>query len=79
MKFITLPNGKNLLMLNKYTFNKNAKMGKGGHRWACSSLAQGCKAFIHTSKDMEIIRFDSKHDHLPPNYIRTKSGIYVKC
>lgn len=64
-------------MLNKYTFSQNCKI-KQGIRWHCSGRKIGCKAHIHTTEDMTIIRIVSNHIHPPPTYIQTLNGKYAK-
>lgn len=78
VELITLGNGRNLLLCNKYTYSKSGPSTKTGNRWACSSHNHGCKAFIRTSKDMMILRMDLKHVHPPPNYVKTRDGKYTK-
>lgn len=77
VEIITLHNDKSLLMWNKYTYSRGGHIS-GGCRWKCSSHNHGCKAFIHTSTDLEVLRMDANHIHLPPNYIKLYDGKYVK-
>ncbi|KAI5646661.1 FLYWCH zinc finger domain-containing protein [Phthorimaea operculella] len=56
--FITLSNGKTLLMINGFTFHKTAASKYcGGFRWRCSNrLQQHCNAFVVLGADDVIVR-----------------------
>ncbi|KPI99443.1 hypothetical protein RR46_03808 [Papilio xuthus] len=80
-QFINLLNGTTLLMVNGYTFHKNAGVQySGGIRWQCSSKSsQRCKAFVVLSHDEEtLLRLREHHSHEPPKYKSTSTGMHVK-
>ncbi|XP_072929348.1 uncharacterized protein [Epargyreus clarus] len=79
-QFINMLTGKTLLMVESYTFHKNADvMYSGGIRWSCSSKgSRKCHAFVVLSKDAKcILRIGGIHSHEPPRFQATRSG-YIR-
>lgn len=75
-EIINTSRGFKLIMIDKYTFNKNSK-----HTcvWVCSSkMAKQCTAKIHLNSLNEITYYDLEHNHKPPNYVRCKQGYFIK-
>lgn len=71
-KLITLANGKQLVMINGFTFHRNGqKLSSGGVRWICSSYHKGCHAAIVLDEDTgTIIKLTGIHtQHARPKYI----------
>ncbi|CAH2267964.1 jg8416 [Pararge aegeria aegeria] len=81
-KFITLPNGKRLLMVNGYTFHKGGGHIRcyGGVKWRCSASKKRCNAFVAVSDCEEyIIKYKLNHvDHDPPVYKVDRNGVLVR-
>lgn len=78
VELITLLNDKKLLMWNNYTYSISTQSKNGDTRWKCSSQFSGCRAFIYTTNNMDILRMDSNHIHQPPKYVQMKNGKYMK-
>lgn len=69
--------GKQLLLLDKYTFYKQQAAPNNKHRWLCSSHScKGCKAKVYTQGDM-IVSAYNQHIHPPPRYA-VINGQYIK-
>lgn len=83
-EFITLINGKQLLMVNGYTYHKiSREMYSGGFRWRCSSTQSKrgrCNAFVVLTCDAQSLLRISGHEHChePPVLKKTSVGTYVK-
>lgn len=73
--YIPLRNGRNLLMVNSYTFRTHRMHGKK-QRWLCSSQKKGCKSVVYTQNEM-VISYKDNHDHDPPKYM-TINGKFLK-
>lgn len=70
--------GKNLLLINKYTYSYNNPYGGGGERWMCSMrVSRKCGAYVRT-KDDQIMDIRGTHTDEPPRYHITDSGEYIK-
>lgn len=61
------------MMLNGYTYSKHSPT-----RYWCSKKDKGCKARVKFDNQHRIRKAEIKHNHLPPRYIKTASGIYLK-
>ncbi|XP_028026165.1 uncharacterized protein LOC114239931 isoform X2 [Bombyx mandarina] len=62
-------NGKNLLMLNGYTYYQH-KVLKDGYRWSCTQMgSRSCRGFLHVTNDMLVIRAQTEHTHPPSKYL----------
>ncbi|CAG4946049.1 unnamed protein product [Colias eurytheme] len=58
-------NGKNLLMLNGYTYYQH-KLLRDGFRWSCTQMgSRSCRGFLHVSADMMVVRAYIQHTHPP--------------
>ncbi|CAH2040219.1 unnamed protein product, partial [Iphiclides podalirius] len=71
-------NGKDLLMLNGYTYYQHKNL-RDGHRWSCTQMAsRSCRGFLHVTKDMLVVRAQTEHTHPPSTYhlenIKGKDG-----
>ncbi|KAL0831870.1 hypothetical protein ABMA28_001400 [Loxostege sticticalis] len=64
-KFIPSTKGKQLLMMNEYTYSQNAQT----LNYYCSKKDSGCKARIKLNKDGRIKEAICKHFHAPPKYV----------
>ncbi|CAH2040252.1 unnamed protein product, partial [Iphiclides podalirius] len=65
--------GKNLLMLDNYTFSQM----KLTHNFYCSKKDSGCKARVKLFNGSILKKF-TEHNHPPPKYVVTPNGFYVK-
>lgn len=64
-----------LLMLNGHTFSKNSRRGL----YYCSKMVSSkCKASVKLDGSGSIERIREDHNHAPPKYIKTPSGLSVK-
>ncbi|CAH0723939.1 unnamed protein product, partial [Brenthis ino] len=62
-------NGKNLLMLNGYTYYQH-KILRDGFRWSCTQMgSRSCRGFLHVTKEMLVIRAKTQHTHPPSRYL----------
>ncbi|CAG9580026.1 unnamed protein product [Danaus chrysippus] len=60
--------GKDLLMLNGYTYYQH-KLLKDGYRWSCTQMgSRSCRGFLHVTNDMLVIRAQTDHTHPPSTY-----------
>ncbi|XP_045496286.1 uncharacterized protein LOC123694762 [Colias croceus] len=58
-------NGKNLLMLNGYTYYQH-KLLRDGFRWSCTQMgSRSCRGFLHVSADIPVVRAHIEHTHPP--------------
>ncbi|KAG7309822.1 hypothetical protein JYU34_004331 [Plutella xylostella] len=78
-QFITLTNGKVLLMYAGHTFSKSGKL-KGGFRYLCSKMiSKKCRCEITISFDcQEVVRVKGEHNHEATAYHITSNGYYTK-
>ncbi|XP_038218616.1 uncharacterized protein LOC119837162 [Zerene cesonia] len=61
-------NGKNLLMLNGYTYYQH-KLLRDGFRWSCTQMgSRSCRGFLHVTGDMMVVRAHIEHTHPPSTY-----------
>lgn len=57
--------GKERLVLRNFTYYKQSRT-KSGFRWGCTKNRwHKCKAFLHLSDDMSIVRSNLVHTHNP--------------
>ncbi|CAH2040258.1 unnamed protein product, partial [Iphiclides podalirius] len=67
--------GRSVVMVNEYTY---AYTGPGKRYLKCSQkLKTGCKARMQMGDDGAIRFIDAAHNHPPPKYHKTSSGIYL--
>ncbi|KAF9796493.1 hypothetical protein SFRURICE_014664 [Spodoptera frugiperda] len=66
--------GKDLILVDNYTF---AKVAKSDVLWVCSLKRPLCRAKLRLDKFGNIEQLYNEHDHLPKQYMKTKSGEYV--
>ncbi|CAK1579118.1 unnamed protein product [Parnassius mnemosyne] len=69
-------NGKNLLMLNGYTYYQHKNL-RDGFRWSCTQMSsRSCRGFLHVTREMLVVRAQTEHTHPPSTYflenIKTK-------
>ncbi|KAG7309823.1 hypothetical protein JYU34_004331 [Plutella xylostella] len=78
-QFITLTNGKVLLMYAGHTFSKSGKL-KHGFRYQCSKMrTKKCRAEITISFDcLEVVRVKGGHNHETTTYHIASDGSYTK-
>uniref|UniRef100_A0A2H1WBD9 SFRICE_005655 n=1 Tax=Spodoptera frugiperda TaxID=7108 RepID=A0A2H1WBD9_SPOFR len=67
--------GKDLILVDNYTF---AKVAKSDVLWVCSLKRPLCRAKLRLDKFGNIEQLYNEHDHLPKQYMKTKSGEYVR-
>lgn len=73
-QFIKSSRGGVLLMLDGYTFAKNAK-----HSYYCSKKSIGCRARVRLDHNMRLVNIEEiVHNHVRPTYMVTKNGEYIK-
>nr|XP_026485594.1 uncharacterized protein LOC113393099 [Vanessa tameamea] len=61
-------NGKDLLMLNGYTYYQH-KLLRDGFRWSCTQMgSRSCRGFLHVTKKMLVVRAQTEHTHPPSTY-----------
>jgi hypothetical protein len=74
IKFITLAGNKRVLMANKYTYAQTTP-----RHFYCSKKSKGCKARIFLNQDeTEVVFSFVHHDHNPPVYVQTSSGVFER-
>ncbi|KAF9796485.1 hypothetical protein SFRURICE_014656 [Spodoptera frugiperda] len=57
--FVKSPMGVVYLLMEGYVFSKNTKIRQGGTRYACGNrLSKSCPAYVHVSKDNEILKYN---------------------
>lgn len=80
IRFIKIPRGKILLMVNGYTFYKDHRSARQGKvRWRCSAAYKRCRGYVVMSENDEVIfKLGMIHNHHPPNYMQLKDGNYIK-
>ncbi|KAL0831905.1 hypothetical protein ABMA28_001424 [Loxostege sticticalis] len=75
-KMINSSRGGFLLMLDGFTFNKQASKGKF---WVCTSKGTSrCEAKVRLEDPTTVVPYNLTHNHRPPSYHVTKEGRYVK-
>ncbi|VVC90600.1 unnamed protein product [Leptidea sinapis] len=61
-------NGKNLLMLNGYTYYQHKHL-RDGFRWSCTQMgSRSCRGFLHVTDEMLVVRAFIEHTHPPSTY-----------
>ncbi|XP_013184354.2 uncharacterized protein LOC106130130, partial [Amyelois transitella] len=61
-------NGKDLLILNGYTYYKH-KLLRDGYRWSCTQMgSRSCRGFLHVTKKMIVAKALTEHTHPPSRY-----------
>ncbi|XP_030030942.2 uncharacterized protein LOC115447839 [Manduca sexta] len=61
-------NGKDLLMLNGYTYYQH-KLLRDGFRWSCTQMgSRSCRGFLHVTNEMLVVRAHTEHTHPPSTY-----------
>ncbi|XP_045514794.1 uncharacterized protein LOC123708238 [Pieris brassicae] len=62
-------NGKNLLMFKGYTYYSHKHL-RNGIRWSCTQMgSRSCRAFMHVTKEMIVVRAYVEHTHQPSKYL----------
>ncbi|XP_075976124.1 uncharacterized protein LOC142976578 [Anticarsia gemmatalis] len=62
-------NGKDLLMLNGYTYYQH-KILRDGFRWSCTQMgSRSCRGFLHVTKEMIVVRAFTEHTHPPSTFL----------
>ncbi|VVC90603.1 unnamed protein product [Leptidea sinapis] len=75
--FITVATGAKLLLYKGYTFSKSSPRLKS-LRYKCSCVdTKKCKAYVVLNLNNEIVAATDNHNHEPPRYMVTTSGVYV--
>ncbi|KOB70298.1 Uncharacterized protein OBRU01_15537 [Operophtera brumata] len=70
--------GKDLLMLNGYTYYQH-KLLRDGFRWSCTQMgSRSCRGFLHVTGEMLVIRAQTEHTHPPSTYFLEKFKSRVK-
>lgn len=65
--------GKNLLMLNGYTYYQH-KILRDGFRWSCTQMgSRSCRGYLHVTNDMMVVRAHVDHTHPPSTYFLEKT------
>lgn len=75
-ELVTMVNGRQVALLDGFSFYKKHKSGKL-FKWACTSSAT-CKAYLKMDDDLYIYDRDPKHNHPMKNYVKTASGRYLR-
>ncbi|CAB3250315.1 unnamed protein product [Arctia plantaginis] len=73
-------NGKDLLMLNGYTYYQH-KILRDGFRWSCTQMgSRSCRGFLHVTNEMMVVRAFTEHTHPPSTYLlkSTKKPMRIK-
>lgn len=74
-EFIPTQRGKNLLMINGFTYSQM----KLTNNYYCSKKQSGsCKARVKLDDNGKIVSADYTHTHSPPKYIKMSNGTYFK-
>ncbi|CAH0399051.1 unnamed protein product [Chilo suppressalis] len=61
-------NGKDLLMLNGYTYYQH-KILRDGFRWSCTQMgSRSCRGFLHVTNEKLVVRAHTEHTHPPSTY-----------
>ncbi|KAL4714681.1 hypothetical protein ACJJTC_012598 [Scirpophaga incertulas] len=61
-------NGKDLLMLDGYTYYQH-KILRDGFRWSCTQMgSRSCRGFLHVTKEKLVVRAHTEHTHPPSTY-----------
>nr|XP_053605962.1 uncharacterized protein LOC128672690 [Plodia interpunctella] len=61
-------NGKDLLILNGYTYYKH-KLLRDGYRWSCTQMgSRSCRGFLHVTKNKIVAKAFTEHTHAPSKY-----------
>lgn len=78
-RFIQMKTGKNLLMIDDYTFNVHSS-SENTVRYKCSSASNKCNASViiaNDSEDIRIINYRNIHNHPPPQFYVNQNNKYV--
>lgn len=73
--FVTSGFGKKLLMYKDYTFTQHLKYPRNFY---CTKKDSGCRAKVGYGPDGKVRRLNDAHNHEPPKYVITPSGLYYK-
>lgn len=73
-EWIPTPKGKNLLLLNKFTYSQQHST----NTYYCSRRLAGCRATVKLDKLGNVFKVSGEHLHEPPRYMKTASGSYFK-
>ncbi|OWR46278.1 hypothetical protein KGM_208270 [Danaus plexippus plexippus] len=73
---IKYTNGRQLYLLQGYTFKRNSVIRKGtATRWICSQHHK-CPVYVHLDKEFRVIHLPPLcHTHEPPKLLRVKTGL----
>lgn len=67
--------GKTIIMYQNYTFS----FVNNKRYLRCSRMFRGkCEARLILDEDGNIVSAKTSHNHPPPSYYRTPSGLYIK-
>lgn len=76
VKFVQKDNGKDLALLNGYTFYCHKVLARSTI-WSCTRGTGRCKARLILTNDYKITRASLEHSHKAPSYI-IRDGRYFK-
>lgn len=76
VKFVQKANGKDLALLNGYTFYCHKVLARSTI-WSCTLGTGRCKARLILTNDYRITRAHLEHTHKAPNYV-IRDGRYFK-
>ncbi|KPJ13099.1 hypothetical protein RR48_05208 [Papilio machaon] len=82
-EIIEVSNGNTLLRYKGYTFSNPIAVVRGPTgraNWRCTfrGARQPCKVYLRTDDKLRVEAVFRSHNHPPPNYIRSKTGVYMK-
>lgn len=78
MMKITSRRGKDLILLNNYTYFK-MNICTRGTNWRCSThRSRGCKAYLLINDKEAILEGSTYHNHSELKYMITSTGQYIK-
>lgn len=78
VKYIVTSNGKELVMLNNYTYRKHCRL-KSGHRLqCCMSVSRRCHAYLIIDNSGYVLKRNERHTHEPSAYARNMAGAYIR-
>ncbi|XP_045535266.1 protein tramtrack, beta isoform isoform X16 [Papilio machaon] len=82
-EIIEVSNGNTLLRYKGYTFSNPIAVVRGPTgraNWRCTfrGARQPCKVYLRTDDKLRVEAVFRSHNHPPPNYIRSETGVYMK-
>lgn len=75
---INIGKGKSLVLCQGYSYSFKRKKLVKRYLYCSKKTRSNCTARINLDERGNIIYANTNHNHAPPNYVRTKEGIYVK-